>query len=98
MAQSAPPGFPGRPCQHSANKMYSTIAVGSGSVRYFPLLSFQSTQAAGIFVCLIFFFLTVIPYLQTVFTSIPVGIGSLKMALVALLYHVKPRSELSVNP
>lgn len=66
--------------------------------RYFPLLCFQPTQAAGIFVCLIFFFLTVIPYLKTVFTSVPVGIGFMTMASVALLFHVKPRSWLSVNP
>lgn len=69
--------------------------------RYFSLLSFQPTQAA-FFVCFsFFFFLTVILSLKTVFTSIPVDIGSLKMASVAVsltLFHVKPRSELSVNP
>ena len=53
----------------------------------------------GFFVFLFLgFFLKVIPYLKTVFFSIHADSGSLKMASVALLFHVKPRSELSVDP
>lgn len=63
--------------------------------RYFPLLSFQPTQAAGDF---FFYFLKkVIPCLKIVFSSIHTDSNSLKMALVALLFLVEPRSELSVN-
>lgn len=76
--------------------IYIAFSCGFGFVRFFAVVCSVLVWFLVFGFCLFLFLSQSLS--ESLFSSILADSGSLKMPSVALLFYIKPRSEMSVNP